>query len=114
MTPINESLLKTDNIGRLRCTLEQKKTIVDAYRASGLSAPRFAAHHGVSYQTLISWIKKDKHSSTSTTPDAPPSGLADGAMEIFLPGGAGLSITSANQVALAVALIRQLDPARPC
>jgi transposase-like protein len=60
MTPMNESVLKTDQIGRLRYTSEQKKTMVDAYRASGLSAPRFAAHHGVKYQTLISWIKKEK------------------------------------------------------
>jgi len=38
---MNESLLKIDQIGRLRYTSEQKK--IDAYRASGLSAPRFAA-----------------------------------------------------------------------
>ncbi len=129
MTPMNESVLKTDQIGRLRYTAEQKKTMVDAYRASGLSAPRFAAHHGVNYQTLVSWIKKDKQSSTSTTSDSSPSRFfslipaiiersgnptADEAMEIFLPGGARLSITSANHVALAVALIRQLEPARPC
>ena len=67
MTLINESLMKTDRIGRLRYTLEQKQTMVEAYRASGLSAPRFAAHHGVNYQTLVSWIKKDKQSPTSTT-----------------------------------------------
>ena len=60
MTPMNQSVLKADQIGRLRYTPEQKKTMVDAYRASGLSAPRFAAHHGVNYQTLVSWIKKDK------------------------------------------------------
>lgn len=127
MTPINESVLKTDRIGRLRYTPEQKKTMVDAYRASGLSTPRFAAHHGVNYQTLVSWIKKDKQSSA--TPDSAPSKFfslipamiegngnqaADGTMEIYLPGGARLSITSANQVALAVALIRQLEQARPC
>jgi transposase-like protein len=126
---MNESILKTDNIGRLRYTSEQKKTMVDAYRASGLSAPRFAAHHGVNYQTLISWIKKDKQSSASTTPDCSPSGFfslipaviegcgnstAGEAMEISLPGGARLSITSANHVALAVALIRELEHARPC
>jgi transposase-like protein len=126
---MNESVLKTDQIGRLRYTSEQKKTMVDAYRASGLSAPRFAAHHGVKYQTLISWIKKEKQPSTPTLPDASPSSFfslvpaliegsgtsaARDSMEIFLPGGARLSITSANQVALAVALIRQLEPARPC
>jgi transposase-like protein len=126
---MNESILKTDRQGRLRYTPEQKKTMVDAYRASGLSAPRFAAHHGVNYQTLVTWIRKDKQSSTSTTPNSSPSGFlslvpalievsgnapADAAMEISLPGGARLSLTSANQVALAVALIRQLEQARPC
>lgn len=126
---MNESILKTDRQGRLRYTPEQKKTMVDAYRASGLSAPRFAAHHGVNYQTLVTWIRKDKQSSTSTTPNSSPSGflslipamiersgnpVADAAMEISLPGGARLSLTSANQVALAVALIRQLEHARPC
>jgi len=49
---MNESLVKADQIGRLRYTSEQKQTMVDTYRASGLSAPRFAAHHGVNYQTL--------------------------------------------------------------
>ena len=126
---MNESILKTDRHGRLRYTPEQKKIMVDAYRASGLSAPRFAAHHGVNYQTLVTWIRKDKQSSTSTTPNSSPSGFlsmvpalievsgnapADAAMEISLPGGARLSLTSANQVALAVALIRQLEQARPC
>ena len=126
---MNESILKTDRQGRLRYTPEQKKTMVDAYRASGLSAPRFAAHHGVNYQTLVTWIRKDKQSSTSTTPNSSPSGFlslvpalievsgnapTDAAMEISLPGGARLSLTSANQVALAVALIRQLEQARPC
>lgn len=126
---MNESVLKTDQIGRLRYTPEQKKTMVDAYRASGLSAPRFAAHHGVNYQTLVSWIKKDKHSSTSTTSESSPSSFfslipamiegsgkpaADGAMEISLPGGARLSITSTHHVALAAALIRELERARSC
>lgn len=129
MTPMNESMMKTDQRGRLRYTPEQKQTMVDAYRASGLTAPRFAAHHGVNYQTLVSWIKKDKQLSSATTPGCPPSGFfslipaviegcgnlpLDGAIEVSFPGGARLSITSASQVALAVALIRQLEQARPC
>jgi transposase-like protein len=124
---MNESILKTDRIGRLRYTSEQKKTMVDAYRASGLSAPRFAAHHGLSYQTLISWIKKEKQSAASTSQNSPPffslipaviedsgTSAAHEAMEISLPGGARLSITSESHVALAVALIRQLEQTRPC
>ena len=125
---MNESLLKTDQIGRLRYSPEQKKTMLDAYRASGLSAPRFAAaHHGVSYQTLITWIKKDKQSAASAVQDSPPffslipaliedsgTSAAHEAMEIALPGGARLRITSAKHVTLAVALIRELEHARPC
>lgn len=126
---MNESIMKADRRGRLRYTPEQKQTMVDAYRASGLSAPRFAAHHGVNYQTLVTWIKKDKQSSASATPDSSSSRFlslipaliegngnpaADRAMEMLLPGGARLSITSADHVALAVALIRQLEQARPC
>lgn len=126
---MNESVLKTDKIGRLRYTSEQKKTMIEAYRASGLSAPRFAAHHGVNYQTLVSWIKKDRQSSTSTAPGFSPSELislipaviegsgnsnVNGAMEIILPGGARLSITSTHHVSLAVSLIRELNILRPC
>ena len=129
MTPMNESLLKTDNIGRLRYTSEQKKILVDAYRASGLSAPRFAAHHGVPYQTLISWIKKAKNFSASTAPDCPLPKLfplipaviervgnpsSDGAMEVLLPSGTRIHITSPGQIDLAVALIRELNNSRPC
>jgi transposase-like protein len=126
---MNESIMKADRRGRLRYTPEQKQTMVAAYRASGLSAPRFAAHHGVNYQTLVTWIKKDKQSSASATPDSSSSRFfslipaliegngnpaADRAMEMLLPGGARLSITSADHVALAVALIRQHEQARPC
>ena len=56
---MNESILKTDKIGRLHYTSEQKKTMTDAYRASGLSAPRFAAQHGVNCQALVLWIKRE-------------------------------------------------------
>jgi hypothetical protein len=75
MTPMNESMMKTDQRGRLRHTSEQKQTMVDAYRASSLTAPRFAAHHSVNYQTLVSWIKKDKQLSSAKTPACPPSGF---------------------------------------
>ena len=68
MTPMNESIMKTDRRGRLRYTPEQKNTMVEAYLASGLSAPRFASLHGVNYQTLVSWIKKGKTKHASHPP----------------------------------------------
>ena len=126
---MSESILKTDRRGRLRYTAEQKKTMVDAYLASGLSAPRFAALHGVNYQTLVSWIKKRIQEGAS-----PPQGSlhpallslvpaeiedstgidAGPAMEVWLPGGERILITSSDQLDLAVGLIRQLQNPRPC
>jgi transposase-like protein len=121
--------MKTHKIDRLRHTSEKKKTMIAAYRASGLRTPRFAAHHGMNYQTLVSWIKKDRQSSLSAVPGLFPSKLislipaviegrrnpnANGAMKIFLPGGAKISITSAHHLALAVSLIRELNFSRPC
>jgi hypothetical protein len=44
---------------------EHKKTMVATHRANGLSALRFAAHHGVNYQKLvpksgrIAWARRD-------------------------------------------------------
>ena len=121
--------MKSDRRGRLRYTPEQKKTMVDAYLASGLSAPRFATLHGVNYQTLVSWIKKGKHEGPATPSRSLQSALfslvpaeidqsnaigASSAMEVLLPGGARLLISSAGQVDLAVALIRELHNSRPC
>lgn len=123
---MNESIMKTDRRGRLRFTPEQKKTMVDAYLASGLSAPRFASLHGVNYQTLVSWIRKDKTKDAHQPPhpalfsliaaeiDHSPASGESRAMEVLLPGGAKLLISSPGQVDLAAALIRQLPDSRPC
>ena len=97
--------MKTDRRGRLRYTPEQKKTMVDAYLASGLSAPRFATLHGVNYQTLVSWIKKGKTKDASHSPhpalfsliaaeiDHSPTSGAGCAVEVLLPGGVKLLIS---------------------
>ena len=129
MTAMNESIMKADRRGRLRYTPEQKTAMVDAYLASGLSAPRFATLHGVNYQTLIFWIKKRR----TGDPAAPvrsvhpallslvpaeidhSSAISAGcAMEVWLPGGTRLRISSPGQIELAVALIRELNNSRPC
>lgn len=129
MTPMNESMMKTDRRGRLRYTPEQKKTMLDAYLASGLSAPRFAALHGVNYQTLVSWIKKGKmtgsveplRSSHPALLTLVPAEIEDStavaagrAMEVLLPGGTKLAINSPGQIPLAAALIRELENPRSC
>jgi transposase-like protein len=92
---MNESIMKTDRLGRLRYAPEQKAAIIEAYLASGMSAPRFAALHGVNYQTLVYWIKK----SNPTSPQQ---------------NDTKLLISSPGQATLAAALIRELHSASPC
>ena len=127
MTATNEAILKSDCRGRLRYSAEQRAALVEAYQASGLSGPRFAAIHGVKYQTLASWLQKRKKTGVS----AGGTGLAHPAflslvpaeltaspsaapMEILLPGGTKLAINSTGQIPLAAALIRELENPRPC
>ena len=45
-------MIKADGRGRLRYTAEQRASLLNAYDASGLSGPKFAALHGVKYQTF--------------------------------------------------------------
>ena len=126
MTEANHPILKRDRRGRLHYSKEQKSALVDAYQCSGLSGPRFAALHGVNYQTLASWLKKRKSTSSPSRPV--PSNpamffLAEaeiqelpsaGAMELTLPGGGKLAIRSIAHIPFAVALLRELTQPRPC
>lgn len=126
MTATNHAILKSDRRGRLRYSKEQKSALVEAYQASGLSGPRFAALHGVNYQTLASWLQKHKQTaSTAAGRQTPPSPFLlveaefhsmppAGAMELILPGGAKLAISVSGQIPLAAALIRELANPRPC
>lgn len=124
MTDMNEMILKADRRGRLRYTSEQKEALVAAYAASGLSGPRFAALHGVNYQTLVSWLRKRRHDDPghpalrSLVPaelDGPAQRPATSPpVEVMLPCGARLAIHAPSQAGLAVALIRELQNARPC
>ena len=119
MSATQDSLVRFDRRGRLRYSPEQKSALLDAYDASGLSGPNFAALHGVKYQTLAAWIQKRKRVGSS--PGLPASagwslleveslasGLGDGVM-VRLPGGAELRVANRSGVALAAALIRELS-----
>ena len=129
MTATNDRIIKSDRRGRLRYTPDQRDALVKACQASGLSTPRFAAMHGVKYQTLAAWI----HRSTRTAKpprsllpvpaplllvpverEGPISSGASSPMEINLPGGAKLTITTSGHIPLAAALIRELASSQPC
>jgi transposase-like protein len=123
MTDMNEVILKADRRGRLRYTPEQKQVLVAAYEASGLSGPRFAALHGVNYQTLVSWLKKRRvddadhpalHSLIPAELDGPPRSATTLPMEILLPCGVRLAVHTPSQMNMAATLIRELQGTRPC
>src|SRR6187431_1134294 len=103
MTATNNSIIKSDRRGRLRYTPDQREALVKACQASGLSAPRFAAIHGVKYQTLAAWIHRHNRKAKPPRPRLPrPAPLmlvpverenlissgASSPMEVSLPGGA--------------------------
>lgn len=120
----NEAIIRADRRGRLRYTKEQKEAMLAAYRDSGLSGPKFAALHGIKYPTLASWLQKrgrDHAENQLDTGDQSPkfilaevgSGSAT-ALEVRMPGGATLMIHSREQVTLAVAVLRELQPRVSC
>jgi transposase-like protein len=123
MNATHDSLVKFDRRGRLRYGPEQKAALVEAYAASGLSGPKFAALHGVNYQTFASWLQKRKRAASPTGLPAPQDwalvevavpavrGSAPG-LTVLLPGGAELRVAGSDAVPLAAALIRELS--RPC
>lgn len=123
MTAMNDDILKADRRGRLRYSPEQREALVKACEAGGLSVPRFAALHGVKYQTLAGWLYQRKRAKSSGPLCSPqpaplllvraeleaPASITAGSMEIVLPGGARLAVTSPDHIHMAAALIRELS-----
>jgi hypothetical protein len=123
MNATHDAIVRSDRRGRLRYAPEQKAAILEAYTKSGLSGPKFAALHGVNYQTFAAWLQKRKRVGAPARLPA-PAGLAlvevsvpatpcfDHGLRLVLPGGAELHLASQAAVPLAAALIRELS--RPC
>jgi|DEB19_MinimDraft_2_1074335.scaffolds.fasta_scaffold02811_4 transposase-like protein len=129
MTATHDDIIKSDRRGRLRYTQEQRDALVSACQASGLSTPRFAAIHGVKYQTLAAWVhrrNREAKPARSCLPqsapfmlvpverEGPASSGVSSLMEVNLPGGATLRVTAPGHIPLAAALIRELASPRPC
>ena len=120
MNATHDSLVKFDRRGRLRYAPEQKAALVEAYATSGLSGPKFAAHHGVNYQTFAAWLQKRKRAAAPAGLPAPqdwalvevavPALRGSAAcLTVLLPGGAELRVADSDAVPLAAALIRDLS-----
>jgi transposase len=130
--PSEPTLIKTDVLGRVKHSREQRERILDEYERSGVSGPKFAALVGVKYQTFATWLQKRKrrqrkYSQTkraAKTPaqlkwfeavvrtGTPTGGGGAGGLLLHFPGGVRAELTSNDQVALAAALVAALE--KPC
>lgn len=119
--PTEPALIKTDVLGRMHRTPEQRERILDEYERSGVSAPKFAALCGVKYQTFASWLVRRKSRRQShpkrkrstrvqwieasvQSPIASSTGL-----QLQLPGGVRAQLSNPEHIALAAALVRALE-----
>lgn len=120
--PTVATFIKTDVLGRLQRTREQRERILDEYRRSGLSGRKFAALCGVKYQTFATWLQRRKRQRkckprrrANTQVQwlealVQPSALdtAPGLL-LRLPGGVHTRISNDQHIQLAAALVRALE-----
>jgi transposase-like protein len=118
------TVIKTDRMGRMRFSRAQREKILRAFEASGMNGPAFAALHGMKYQTLATWLQKQRR-ERGAYPEAKavPSALAEFVevemeeeppvadappLVLKFPGGAQLIVSNADQVPMAAALLKSL------
>jgi hypothetical protein len=130
-TPTDETILKTDVLGRVKTPLTRREQLLDEFERSGLSGQKFAVLVGVKYSTFATWAQRRRRARGAYPVKAPvqrsdpvkwleavveaaqPAGGKHlPALVLELPGGAKAEIKDAKQAALAAELLRAL--ARPC
>jgi transposase-like protein len=125
MTDTHHAIIKADQRGRLRFKPEQRLALLDAYDTSGLSGPKFAQLHGVNYQTFAGWVQRRKRAQAPVAPGPglftlleatarDITGTSGARLEVQLPGGARLLIDNRSHLAMAAALIRELQLPQSC
>ena len=126
-------VFKQDGLGRVRMPAARREQLLDEFERSGLSGKKFAALAGIKYQTFATWAQKRRRQcATEVMTKVPPTATAkvnwleavmeqardtvvkagESVLVLKLPGGACVEISDVKQVALAVALVRALQP--PC
>ena len=125
------TILKSDALGRVSTSKQQREALLDEFERSGLKGAQFARAVGVKYATFANWVQKRRHArgdykrggsgpqdgalrlieAVVTSGAAMPSNSAavEQALEVHLPGGAKFLVGSAHQVPLASQLIQALS-----
>jgi hypothetical protein len=130
MIKVDEAVLKTDGLGRVKTPPERREQLLDEYDRSGLSGMKFAALTGIKYPTFAAWLsKRRRQRNPATQVSAKPAaalqwleavveeaqncgGQNHPGLVVQLPGGARIQLGDAKQAVLAAALLRALEP--PC
>lgn len=123
-TPADETILKTDVLGRVKTPQERREQLLDEFEKSGLTGQKFAALVGIKYQTFATWAQKRRRARNAYPAVKRPKQLRwlEAVVEqnggdktplvLELPGGAKVQIHDVKEAALAAALLRAL--AKPC
>ena len=67
-------IFKRDAMGRVRLPRARREELLDEYERSGISGMQFAAHVGIKYSTLASWIQKRERRQEEKSPIRAESG----------------------------------------
>jgi len=128
-TPTEETILKTDVLGRVKMPQERREQLLDEFERSGLSGQKFAALAGIKYPTFATWAQKRRRARGAYRVKAPlrrtdkvkwleavveaarPAG-GKNSLVLELPCGAKAEINDLQQVTWAAELLRAL--AQPC
>jgi transposase-like protein len=100
---------------RPRTDAAQRAQLLAKFARSGLSAAAFARQQGLHYTTFCNWRRRQDQSQrlpAFVQVELPPPAPAELVLE--LGPVARVRITEPGQVALAVRLLHELNPARPC
>ena len=57
-TCADETILKTDVLGRVKTPRERREQLLDKFEKSGLTGQKFAAFVGVKYRTFATWAQQ--------------------------------------------------------
>ena len=132
---LEDQVLKTDTLGRVKTPVERREALLDEFEGSGMSGVKFAQYIGVKYQTFASWVqmRRRRRSAGASLPAAgagsslplqwveaildggeTAAACEAGALSVQLPGGARLQISDARQTALAARLLQALAREAAC
>jgi len=113
------TILKTDTLGRIRTSPEQRDALLDAFESSSMSGAAFAKLHGINYTTFASWRQKRNRQRQSAEKMSPAAFFEEvevrhstsgaGGLDISLPGGASVTVTRPEQFPLVAALLKYLE-----